>query len=176
MWKFRQCGHVIDAYCTIVTGASGRPQLISGNGLGAMMSATVGFWMTCRPLEAVTLGSPNGVGIPLSKVSEAVDGYAPRPLLSAELSEEMLAVAGDSDGNVEPHPASQPVKRKAAAKRRVRARNIRFSGYFPASSGPITLSNASIDGASCSFLPLIKKVGVALTPKVSLARVRSAVI
>jgi len=41
-----------------------------------------------------------------------------------------------------------------------------------ASNGSITLSNASIVGVSVKRLPLMKNVGVALTPNVSLARLR----
>jgi hypothetical protein len=60
----------------------------------------------------------------------------------------MLAVAGDSDGKVDPQPASAIVMNNAAARQIGRARDMRVSGYFAASSGPSTLSKASIDGAS----------------------------
>src|SRR5690349_18399657 len=48
IWNWRQYGHVIDAYCTMVTGASLRPSDISGNSPGCMMSAMVGFAITSR--------------------------------------------------------------------------------------------------------------------------------
>ena len=47
---------------------------VDSSGLGAMMSATVGFWMTSRPPDAVVLGSLKGVGIPSSVLPAPVVG------------------------------------------------------------------------------------------------------
>jgi len=57
----------------MVTGAVGLHQLISGNGLGAMMAATVGCAITSRPDETDAGAFENGFGIS-SGVVAPVDG------------------------------------------------------------------------------------------------------
>src|SRR5262249_32809711 len=46
--NLRQIGQVIDAYCTIVTGASLRPSAISGSSPGFRISSSEGFCITSR--------------------------------------------------------------------------------------------------------------------------------
>ena len=73
------------------------------------------------------------------------------------------------------HEASVTAMLTATTGLNKRMNCIKIPVYFADSIGSITLSKASILGASVRRLPLMKNVGVALTPNVSLARVRAAV-
>ncbi len=74
MWKLRQCGQVSEAYSTMVTGASSRPNDISGSVPVNMTSAMVGSAITSRPPAGLSLGSANGLNRsgPVEAVSSAV--------------------------------------------------------------------------------------------------------
>src|SRR5262249_60110890 len=90
-WKRRQYGQVIEAYWTIVTGASLRPSAISGSSPAFMISASGGSLSTVRVL-------PGFGGVSWKGSKPGASTLAP-PAASA-------AVAGGSGAG--PPPASPP--------------------------------------------------------------------
>src|SRR5262245_4299033 len=105
-WNLRQWGQVMEAYWTIVTGASLRPSAISGSSPDFMISSIEGFLITSRA--------------PMDEAGSVENGLKGVSRVTGPVAASAVAGSGAAAARVSPSPV-QPCSAAARSARRIGA-------------------------------------------------------